>query len=94
MATLTQLTFNLHSQVFSFTQFFTNMVDKTYNFIHEVKPTIKSALTQQYFTTNLINTTRLNLLMAQPYEVINVTSSSSGSNGGQDVQKPPDKPNG
>jgi len=43
-------------------------------------------------TTTSLNKTRLTPLMAQPYEVINVTTGNTG--GTQDVNKPPDKPNG
>lgn len=96
--TPTQSTLNLHQQALFATQFFTNMVQNTFDFIHEVthhsliKPIIKPPLTQQYLVTKSLTKTRLTPLMAQPYEVINVTSSTSGST--QEVQKPPDKPNG
>jgi len=49
-------------------------------------------MTQQLMTTNSLNKTRLTPLMAQPYEVVNVTTDNTG--GTQDVSKPPDKPNG
>ncbi len=49
-------------------------------------------MTQQLMTTSSLNKTRLTPLMAQPYEVINVTTGNTG--GTQDDTKPPDKPNG
>jgi hypothetical protein len=46
----------------------------------------------QLFTVSSLGQTRLIPLMAQPYEVINVTSGNTS--GGQGTTKPPDKPNG
>jgi hypothetical protein len=68
--------------------------DLVTEFIHNSlqKYPTKSFVTSQLMTTTSLNKTRLTPLMAQPYEVINVTTGNTG--GTQDVNKPPDKPNG
>lgn len=48
--------------------------------------------TSQLFTVSSLGQTRLAPLMAQPYEVVNVSSGNTSS--GQGTNKPPDKPNG
>jgi hypothetical protein len=68
-----------------------NTLDLVSQIIHNSlqKSHKKPSITQQLMTTTLLNKTRIIPLMAQPYEVINVTTS-----GTQDASKPPDKPNG
>jgi hypothetical protein len=65
--------------------------DLVTEFIHNSlqKYPTKNFVTSQLMTTTSLNKTRLTPLMAQPYEVINVTTG-----GAQDANKPPDKPNG
>ena len=53
----------------------------------------KALAAPQLLTVSSLNKTRLTPLMAQPYEVVNVTSGNTTS-GGQGTNKPPDKPNG
>jgi len=71
-----------------------NAVEFIDQFLHNSLPKFptKTSMTQQLMTTSSLNKTRLTPLMAQPYEVINVTNGNTGDT--QDVNKPPDKPNG
>jgi len=71
-----------------------NAVEFIDKLVHNSLPKFptKPFMTQQLMTTSSLNKTRLIPLMAQPYEVINVTTGNTG--GTQDDTKPPDKPNG
>jgi len=71
-----------------------NALDLVTEFVHNTlqKSYTKPSITQHFLTTTSLNKTRITPLMAQPYEVINVTDSNTG--GTQDASKPPDKPNG
>jgi hypothetical protein len=74
------------------------MVHNTIDFVNELVHTslqklpIQLSTTHQLLTTTSLNKTRIVPLMAQPYEVVNVTTGDTGST--QDGTKPPDKPNG
>lgn len=71
-----------------------NAVGLVGEFIHNTlqKAYTKPSITPHFLTTTSLNKTRITPLMAQPYEVVNVTTGNTG--GTEDVSKPPDKPNG
>ena len=88
----------LHQQPVSLLHFAANMVQNSADFVSELvhnslhKSYTKVLGTSSLFTVSSLGQTRLTPLMAQPYEVVNVTSGNTS--GGQGTNKPPDKPNG
>jgi hypothetical protein len=95
---LTILTTVLHQQPIFVTHLAANMVDNALDivtqFIHNTlqKSHTRPSVTQQFLTTTSLSKTRITPLMAQPFEVVNVTNGNTG--GTQGDTKPPDKPNG
>ncbi len=94
----TTLTLVVHQQPIFVTHLAVNMVHNAFDLFNKFthhslpKPHTKLSTTQPLMTTTSLNKTRITPLMAQPFEVINVTAGSTGST--QDVTKPPDQPDG
>lgn len=88
----------MQQQAFSPLQFATNMVQNSLGVATDfVQNTLQKSYTKvlgtsQLFTVSSLVQNRPTVLMAQPYEVVNVTSGNTS--GGQGTTKPPDKPNG
>lgn len=90
--------FVVHPLSISITHLTFNMVHNAVHFVLQSahnsleKPRTKLVISQQFMNTKLQDKNATTPLMAQPYEVVNVTSGCN--DGAQGVNKPPDKPNG
>ncbi|CAF1592987.1 unnamed protein product [Rotaria magnacalcarata] len=73
----------VHNAIGSITETVHQSLEKSYK---------KLSSPQQFTNISLQNKTSIKPLMAQPYEVINITNGNGG--GTQVIIKPPDKPNG